>query len=81
MKIEIVAVDRIRSAWAREALEEYLGRIARYCAVERRAVKRAGDDQDERVSLEMGIRGKRVSRPKLDGVGGKATCGEHEPQP
>lgn len=45
MKIEIVAVDRIRSAWAREALEEYLGRIARYCAVERRDVKRAGDDR------------------------------------
>ena len=45
MKIEILAVDRLRTAWAREAVDEYLGRIGRYCPVERRDVKRAGDDQ------------------------------------
>jgi 23S rRNA (pseudouridine1915-N3)-methyltransferase len=39
-----VAVDRLRARWAREAVEEYLGRVARYCPVERREVKRAGDD-------------------------------------
>lgn len=44
MKIEIVAVDRLRAPWARAAMEEYLGRVARYVAVERRDVKRAGDD-------------------------------------
>ena len=44
MKIEIVAVDRLRAGWAREAVEEYLGRVARYCPVERKDVKRAGDD-------------------------------------
>jgi 23S rRNA (pseudouridine1915-N3)-methyltransferase len=44
VKIEILAVDRPRAHWAREALEEYLGRIGRYCPVERKDVKRAGDD-------------------------------------
>ncbi|HJU85868.1 MAG TPA: 23S rRNA (pseudouridine(1915)-N(3))-methyltransferase RlmH [Gemmatimonadota bacterium] len=44
MKIEILAVDRLRSAWAREAVDEYMGRIGRYCPVERREVKRAGED-------------------------------------
>jgi 23S rRNA (pseudouridine1915-N3)-methyltransferase len=39
-----VAVDRLRAPWAREAVEEYLARVARYCPVERREVKRAGDD-------------------------------------
>ena len=46
MKIEILAVDRLRSAWAREAVDEYLGRIGRYCPVERRDVKRAGEDAE-----------------------------------
>ena len=44
MKIEILAVDRLRSAWAREAFHEYLARIGRYCPVERKDVKRSGDD-------------------------------------
>ena len=44
MKIEILAVDRLRSAWARAAVDEYLGRIGRYCPVERKDVKRAGED-------------------------------------
>ncbi|HYO45218.1 MAG TPA: 23S rRNA (pseudouridine(1915)-N(3))-methyltransferase RlmH [Gemmatimonadota bacterium] len=39
-----MAVDRLRAGWAREAVEEYLGRVARYCLVERRDVKRVGDD-------------------------------------
>ena len=51
MKIEVLAVDRLRSAWAREAVDEYLGRIARYCPVERRGVKRAGEDV-EAVAVE-----------------------------
>ncbi|HET6362717.1 MAG TPA: 23S rRNA (pseudouridine(1915)-N(3))-methyltransferase RlmH [Gemmatimonadota bacterium] len=46
MKIEILAVDRLRSAWAREAVEEYLRRIGRYCPVERKDVKRAGEDAE-----------------------------------
>ncbi len=44
VKIEILAVDRLRSPWAREAVGEYLGRVGRYCPVERKDVKRAGDD-------------------------------------
>ena len=44
MRIEIVAVDRLRAPWAREALDEYLGRVRRYCPIERKDVKRAGDD-------------------------------------
>jgi len=43
VKIEILAVDRLRSAWAREAVDEYLERIGRYCPVERKDVKRAGE--------------------------------------
>jgi 23S rRNA (pseudouridine1915-N3)-methyltransferase len=45
VKIEILAVDRLRSVWAREAVDEYLGRIGRYCPVERKDVKRAGEDE------------------------------------
>ena len=44
MRIEIVAVDRLRARWAREAVAEYLSRVERYCPVERKDVKRAGDD-------------------------------------
>lgn len=45
MKIEVVAVDRLRASWAREAVSEYLGRVSRYVPVERREVKAArGDD-------------------------------------
>lgn len=51
MKIEIVAVDRVRAPWARAAIEEFLGRVARYATVERRDVKRAGDGA-EAVALE-----------------------------
>ena len=45
MKIEILAVDRLRARWAQEALEEYLGRVRRYCPVERKDVKRGGEDR------------------------------------
>lgn len=41
MKIEIVAVDRLRAAWAAEAVADYLERVARYGPVERREVKPA----------------------------------------
>lgn len=39
MKIEIVAVDRLRSPWARDGARMYLDRVGRYCEVERRSVK------------------------------------------
>jgi 23S rRNA (pseudouridine1915-N3)-methyltransferase len=45
VKFEIIAVDRLRAAWAREAVEEYLGRVRRYCPAERKDVKRGGDDR------------------------------------
>ena len=44
MKLEILAVDRLRARWAREAVEEYLGRVRRYCPAERKDVKRGGED-------------------------------------
>jgi 23S rRNA (pseudouridine1915-N3)-methyltransferase len=45
LRIEIVAVDRLREPWARAAMEEYLRRLVRYCLAERRDVKAArGDD-------------------------------------
>ena len=44
MKIEVLAVDRLRARWAQEGVADYLGRVARYCPVERRDVKRAGDN-------------------------------------
>ena len=44
MKLEILAVDRLRAPWAREAVAEYLRRVGRYCPIERTEVKRAGDD-------------------------------------
>lgn len=50
VKLEIVAVDRLRAPWAREAVAEYLDRAGRYAPVERREVKAArGDD---RVAVE-----------------------------
>ena len=64
MKIEILAVDRLRSAWARQALEEYLGRIGRYCPVERRDVKRAGDDP-----AAVAAEGERLLRTAAPGPG------------
>ena len=45
MKIELLAVDRLRSRWAREAVADYLGRVGRYCPAARGDVKRAGDDE------------------------------------
>jgi 23S rRNA (pseudouridine1915-N3)-methyltransferase len=46
VKIEMVAVDRLRAPWARAGVAEYLERIGRYVPVERKEVKAArGDDQ------------------------------------
>jgi 23S rRNA (pseudouridine1915-N3)-methyltransferase len=46
VKIEILAVDRLRAPWTRAGVEDYLGRIARYAVVERRDVRPArGDDR------------------------------------
>lgn len=55
MRIEVIAVDRLRAPWAREAMEDYLGRIARYCPVERREVKASRGD-DARAVAEEGER-------------------------
>ena len=41
MKLEILAVDRLRVEWARAAVAEYLARVARYASAERRDVKPA----------------------------------------
>jgi 23S rRNA (pseudouridine1915-N3)-methyltransferase len=63
LKLEILAVDRLRSTWAREAVEEYLRRIGRYCPVERRDVKRAGDD-----ATAMADEGARLLRAAAPGA-------------
>ena len=39
MQIEIIAVDRLRSDWARAGVTEYLARIERFCRVEWKYVK------------------------------------------
>lgn len=39
MKLEILAVDKLRAPWARAGVGEYLERISRYVKVERRDVK------------------------------------------
>lgn len=52
MHVEIVAVDRIRAPWAREALQEYLERIARYCQVARREVRPARGNGPRTVEEE-----------------------------
>ncbi len=52
MKIELLAVDRLRAAWARDAVAEYLGRAARYVPTERREVKAARGDDAAAVEQE-----------------------------
>lgn len=55
MKIELIAIDRLRSPWARSAVEEYLGRVGRYVPARRREVRAAHGD-DERARAEEGER-------------------------
>jgi 23S rRNA pseudoU1915 N3-methylase RlmH len=75
VRIEILAVDRLRSAWAREAMNEYLGRIGRYCPVERKDVKRAGEDATA-VAWE-GVRLVKAAAPgPADELGALVTAGE-----
>ena len=64
MRIEVLAVDRLRSAWAREAVDEYLGRIGRYCPAERKDVKRAGDD-----AAAVAAEGERLLKAAAPGPG------------
>ena len=77
MRIEIVAVDRLRARWAREAVAEYLSRVERYCPVERKDVKRAGDDataiavEGDRL-LALAARGPSDRLIALDPRGGDA---------
>lgn len=63
MRIEILAVDRLRAPWARAAMREYLERIAHYCKVARREVRpargagaRAVDEEGERLLAAAGDR-------------------------
>ncbi|MBA3584035.1 MAG: 23S rRNA (pseudouridine(1915)-N(3))-methyltransferase RlmH [Gemmatimonadetes bacterium] len=55
VKIEILAVDRLRAEWARLAMADYLGRIRRYVPIERRDVK-AGRGGNGRGREEEGKR-------------------------
>ena len=61
MRVEIVAVDRIRAPWAKAALQEYLKRIGRYCQVARKEVRpargngpRAVEDEGTRLLTAAG---------------------------
>ena len=58
MRIEIVAVDKLRAAWAREGVAEYLERIGRYAPVTRREVKAARGHDEAAVADE----GERILR-------------------
>lgn len=56
MQVEIIAVDKLRSDWARTGVAQYVARIERYCRVERKHVKpskKAGaealDEEGERL--------------------------------
>lgn len=63
MRIEILAVDRIRSEGFRIAMEDYMERIARYCAIVRRDVKRGGKG-GSRVQVLEGERLLRAAEPQ-----------------
>ena len=52
MRVEILAVDRIRAAWASDAIRDYLGRVARYCEVARREVRPARGNSRRGVDEE-----------------------------
>jgi len=58
LKIEIVAVDRLRAPWARAGVAEYLERIGRTTPAERRDVKAARGDGAAAVAEE----GQRILR-------------------
>jgi 23S rRNA (pseudouridine1915-N3)-methyltransferase len=55
VKIELVAVDKLRSGWAREGVAEYLGRIARYAPAVRSEVK-AARGEGSAAAVEEGER-------------------------
>lgn len=52
MRIELLAVDRLREPWARAAMGEYLARIERYGPVKRREVKPSRGDDGRAVDAE-----------------------------
>lgn len=65
MRIEILAVDRLRAPWARAAVSEYVRRIRRYVPAERRDVKGAAGDDAAAVEEE----GERLLRAAATGPG------------
>lgn len=65
MKFEVVAVDRLRAPWAREAVAEYLGRVKRYVRVRRVEVKAARGDDAAAIAEE----GERVEAAAAIGPG------------
>lgn len=52
MKIELLAVDRLRAGWARTAVGDYLSRLARHVPASRREVKPAAGDDAAAVRTE-----------------------------
>jgi 23S rRNA (pseudouridine1915-N3)-methyltransferase len=81
VRLEIVAVDRIRENWASDAVEEYLGRIARYCKVARREVRPARGNgaravEEEGVRLLAGVGSRADTRVVALTPGGEALSSE-----
>lgn len=76
MRIEIVAVDRLRAPWARAAMDEYLARLIRHVPAERREVK-ASRGADARAVEEEGGRLLAAAAPGLrDRIVALAPSGE-----
>lgn len=65
MRLEILAVDRIRSAWAQAAVADYLNRLERYGPAARRDVKAARGEGPAGVAEE----GERLLRAAAIGPG------------
>lgn len=54
VRVEIIAVDKIRAPWANDAMQEYLGRIGHYCEITRSEVRPARGDDARAVDEEGG---------------------------
>ncbi|HUP02033.1 MAG TPA: 23S rRNA (pseudouridine(1915)-N(3))-methyltransferase RlmH [Gemmatimonadota bacterium] len=75
MRIEILAVDRLRSDWARMAMAEYLERTRRFSGIDRREIKaaRGGDsravEEEGKRLLKAAARGPRDQLVALSPAG------------